>query len=52
MEKKMFQRKRPSRIDKLKSRAELARAKSEKRKWLVYLLLTIAGIAAALWIIF
>ena len=37
------------RIDRLKERTALAIAKASKRKWLVYLLITGATIAAVLW---
>jgi len=38
-----------NRIDRIKERAALALAKAAKRRWLVYLLLTVAVIVAVVW---
>ena len=45
-------RKKSSRSERLRSRAELNRSKALKRKWLVFLILTLAACGIGLWVAF
>ena len=47
-----MERRNNRKVERRVARTELVKAKANKRRWTVYLLLTVAGIAAAVWFMF